>query len=68
MAAQIDEKRTFSFPEMFDINTGKTTLISGLKATNNNIGLLLRTSIYELLGDPSMGSKLVEYLFACRIN
>ncbi len=60
----VKEKTTFSFPEMFDLDTGKTKMISGLKATNSNIGLLLRTSIFEIFGDPSTGSRLREYLFA----
>lgn len=59
----IKEKTTFSFPNMFDIETGKTKMISGLKATNSNMGLLLRTSVFDLFGDPAMGSKLVQYLF-----
>lgn len=59
----IKEKTTFNFPEMFDIDTGKTKMISGLKATNSNMGLLLRTSIFEIFGDPSTGSRLREYLF-----
>lgn len=60
----VKEKTTFSFPEMFDLDTGKTKMISGLKATNSNIGLLLRTSVFEIFGDPSTGSRLREYLFA----
>lgn len=60
----IKEKASFAFPEMFNIDTGKTMLVTGLKATNSNIGLLLRTSVYEMFGDPAMGSKLLEYLFA----
>lgn len=60
----IVEKTTFNFPEMFDIDTGKTKMISGLKATNSNVGLLLRTAIFEILGDPSTGTRLREYLFA----
>lgn len=59
----VKEKTTFNFPEMFDLDTGKTKMISGLKATNSNIGLLLRTSIFEIFGDPSTGSRLREYLF-----
>lgn len=59
----IKEKTTFNFPEMFDLDTGKTKMISGLKATNSNMGLLLRTSIFEIFGDPSTGSRLREYLF-----
>ena len=57
-------KTTFDFPNMFDIDTGKTRMLSGLKATNSNIGLLLRTSVDEILGDPSTGSRLSEYLFS----
>lgn len=64
----IKEKATFSFPEMFDIDTGKTKLVTGLKATNSNIGLLLRTSIYEMFGDPAIGSRLLEYLFAPNVD
>lgn len=60
----IKEKTSFAFPEMFDLDTGKTKMFSGIRATNTNIGLLLRTSVSEMFGDPYMGSKLVEFLFA----
>lgn len=60
----VKQKASFAFPEMFNIDTGKTMLVTGLKATNTNIGLLLRTSVYEMFGDPAMGSRLLEYLFA----
>ena len=60
----IKEKISFAFPEMFDLDTGKTKMFSGIRATNTNIGLLLRTSVSEMFGDPYMGSKLVEFLFA----
>lgn len=64
----IKEKTTFSFPDMFDIKTGRTKMISGLKATNSNIGLLLRTSLYELFGDPSLGSQLNRFLFTPNVD
>ena len=64
----IKEKTTFRFPDMFDIQTGKTVMISGLKATNSNIGLLLRTSLYELFGDPSLGSQLNRFLFTPNVD
>lgn len=64
----VKEKASYSFPEMFNIDTGKTMLVTGLKSTNTNIGLLLRTSVLELLGDPAMGSRLVEFLFAPDID
>lgn len=57
-------KTTFAFPEMFDLDTGKTKMFTGIRATNSNIGLLLRTSISEMFGDPYMGSRLAEFLFA----
>lgn len=60
----IKEKTSFAFPEMFDLDTGKTKMFSGIRATNTNIGLLLRTSVSEMFGDPYMGSRLVEFLFA----
>lgn len=64
----VKEKASFAFPEMFNIDTGKTMLVTGLKSTNTNIGLLLRTSVFEMFGDPAMGSKLVEFLFAPDID
>lgn len=64
----ITEKTTFDFPNMFDLDTGKTRMLSGLKATNSNMGLLLRTSLFEIFGDPSTGSKLLQYLFAPNID
>lgn len=60
----IKEKTSFAFPEMFDLDTGKTKMFSGIRSTNTNIGLLLRTSVSEMFGDPYMGSRLVEFLFA----
>lgn len=60
----IKEKTSFAFPKMFDLDTGKTKMFSGIRATNTNIGLLLRTSVSEMFGDPYMGSRLVEFLFA----
>ena len=60
----IVEKTTFDFPNMFDIDTGKTRVLSGLKATNSNIGLLLRTAVFETFGDPTTGTRLSEYLFS----
>ena len=60
----IKEKTSFAFPEMFDLDTGKTKMFTGIRATNSNIGLLLRTSVSEMFGDPYMGSRLVEFLFA----
>ena len=60
----IKQKTTFDFPNMFDIDTGKTRMLTGLKATNSNIGLLLRTSLFETFGDPGTGSRLAEYLFS----
>ena len=60
----VKEKTSFAFPEMFDLDTGKTKMFSGIRATNTNIGLLLRTSVSEMFGDPYMGSRLVEFLFA----
>ena len=60
----IKEKTSFAFPELFDLDTGKTKMFSGIRATNTNIGLLLRTSVSEMFGDPYMGSRLVEFLFA----
>ena len=60
----VKEKTSFAFPEMFDLDTGKTKMFTGIRATNSNIGLLLRTSVSEMFGDPYMGSRLVEFLFS----
>ena len=46
----VKEKTSFAFPEMFDLDTGKTKMFTGIRATNSNIGLLLRTSVSEMFG------------------
>lgn len=57
------EQRTFKFPNIVNLNTGKHELVSTEESISTCLGLLLRTSPGELFGDPFFGSKLTEYLF-----
>ena len=59
----LKEQRTFKFPNMVNLNTGKTELVSQEASISTCLGLLLRTSPGELFGDPFFGSRLTEYLF-----
>lgn len=59
----IKEQKTFRFPNIVNLDTGKTELVSSQVSISTCLALLLRTSPGELFGDPGFGSRLTEYLF-----
>ena len=54
---------TFSFPHMVSRTNKKTLLSTQNKSINECLGILLRTRIGELLGDPNYGCMLIERIF-----
>lgn len=54
---------TISHPECFSIVTGMTSLSTGTKSIDECLGLLIRTSKGELLGDPAYGTNLMKYIY-----
>ena len=54
---------TFSFPQMVDRTTRKTTLSRDTKSINECLGILLRTRPGEMLGDPEWGCYLIDRVF-----
>lgn len=54
---------TIKFPNMFNIMTGKTQVVSGVESIQNSLKILLKSNIYELLGDPQYGCKLTQEMF-----
>lgn len=54
---------TIRCPNCFSVSTGKTVLISDIESINNCIGLLLRTSRGELVGDPMFGTNLMKLMY-----
>lgn len=59
----VKEQTTIKFPNIFNIDTGRSQLSTGQVSISTNLALLLRTSPGELFGDPYFGSRLTEYLF-----
>lgn len=59
----IKEQATFKFPNIVNLDTGRTELATGQVSISTCLALLLRTSPGELFGDPAFGSRLTEYLF-----
>lgn len=57
------KQTTFSFPQIIDRSTRKTTLSTSNKSINECLGILLRTRPGELLGDPNYGCNLIERIF-----
>lgn len=54
---------TISFPNMFDISSGKVSVVSGEMSYRQSFKSALLTNVGELLGDPSFGSNMKELLF-----
>ena len=50
-----------SFPKMFTAN--KVTTVDGIKATEQNLRLILLSKVKEFFGDPEYGPDLVKDLF-----
>lgn len=55
--------QTISFPNIFNITTGKVNLESGKQSIDRCLYLLLNSATPELLGDPIFGSDIVEHVF-----
>lgn len=53
---------TISFPNITSLVSGKNTFSKDYESINECIGLLLRTSKGELLGDPQFGCNLMRYI------
>lgn len=53
---------TINFPNITNLTTGKNTFSTDYESINECIGLLLRTSKGELLGDPQFGCNLMRYM------
>lgn len=56
------QQTTLKFPNITNIVSGKNVYITGTESINTCLGLLLRTSKGELLGDPQFGCNLMEYI------
>lgn len=57
------QEQTLSFPNIFNVITGKTNLDTGKESINRCLYLLLNSMTPELLGDPIFGSDLLEHIF-----
>ena len=55
--------QTISFPNIFNVTTGKVNLESGKKSIDRCLYLLLNSTTPELLGDPMFGSDVIEHVF-----
>lgn len=55
-----------SFPNMFDIASGKTSLVYGDTADRQSLKCMLLSNVRELFGDPSFGSTIKELIFEPR--
>lgn len=56
------QQTTIKFPNITNIMSGKNVFVSGTESINICLGLLLRTSKGELLGDPQFGCNLMRYM------
>ena len=56
-------EKTFSFPVIFNRDTGKTSLSSGRDSIKECLYLLLNSMAPELLGDPLYGGNILECAF-----
>lgn len=54
---------TIRCPNCFSVSTGNTVMITDIESINNCIGLLLRTSKGELVGDPMFGTNLMRMIY-----
>lgn len=54
---------SISHPKEFSVVAGNTELAREIESINQSIKLLLTSAKGELFGDPSFGSRLLEYIF-----
>ena len=54
---------TFSFPQIINRVSGKIELSSNTQSINECLGILLRTTPGEMLGDPMWGCNLLNRIF-----
>lgn len=54
---------TFSFPQIINRVSGKIELSSNTQSINECLGILLRTTPGEMLGDPEWGCNLLNRIF-----
>lgn len=54
---------TIKFPNITSLVSGKNQFSKDYESINECIGLLLRTSKGELLGDPQFGCNLMRYIY-----
>lgn len=54
---------TIKCPNCFSVASGKVSVISEIESINNCIGLLLRSSRGELVGDPMFGTNLMKMMY-----
>ena len=57
------QEKTLSFPNIFNVTTGKTNLDTGKQSIDRCLYLLLNSMTPELLGDPIFGSDIIEHVF-----
>jgi phage baseplate assembly protein W len=53
----------WAFPPEFDVNTGKTVMVSGVEDINQSLYILFTTEIGERVMQPNYGSALKSMLF-----
>lgn len=56
-------QNTFSFPQIINRVSGKIELSSNTQSINECLGILLRTTPGEMLGDPNWGCNLMSRIF-----
>lgn len=56
-------QNTFSFPQIINRISGKIELSSNAQSINECLGILLRTTPGEMLGDPNWGCNLMSRIF-----
>lgn len=54
---------TIKFPNITNLVSGKNLFSKNYESINECLGLLLRTSKGELLGDPQFGCNLMRYIY-----
>jgi len=59
----MNSNTTISYPYIFNSLTGKSQLDYDIMSINNCLTLLLGSTRNELLGEPSFGTNLYQYLF-----
>ena len=56
-------QKTFSFPQIINRVSGKIELSNNVQSINECLGILLRTTPGEMLGDPEWGCNLLNRVF-----